>query len=78
MPSNLLWNFRDPFSFTLRDLDLWIWCGPELAAMLRLAFENSEIEHPTKEGLSVIRDNPQRVFTERQAEILKAELTKNV
>jgi hypothetical protein len=63
-------NARLPFAFTLSGLEMRIWCGPELAAMLRLAFEKSRIEHPTGENLGIRL----RVFTPRQAEAAKAGL----
>jgi hypothetical protein len=61
---------RLPFAFTLSGLEMRIWCGPELAAMLRLAFEKSGIEHPTGENLNI----QLRVLTPRQAEVVKAGL----
>jgi hypothetical protein len=61
---------RLPFAFTLNGLEMRIWCGPQLAAMLRLAFEKSDIEHPTGAHLGIRL----RVLTPRQAEVVKAGL----
>ena len=61
---------RLPFAFTLSGLEMRIWCGPELAAMLRLAFEKSGIEHPTGENFGIRL----RVLTPQQAEVVKAGL----
>lgn len=62
---------HEPFAFTLSGLEMRIWCGPELAAMLRLAFAKSGVEHPSEKDLPI----PLRVLTPRQAELLKEELT---
>jgi hypothetical protein len=59
-----------PFALTLGGLEMHIWCGPELAAALRLMFEASGIEHPTEVDLGLRL----RVLTPRQAELLKAGL----
>jgi hypothetical protein len=59
---------RLPFAFTLSGLEMRIWCGPQLAAMSRLAFEKSGIEYPTGENLGIRL----RVLTPRQAEAVKA------
>lgn len=61
---------RMPFAFTLSGLKMYIWCGPELATMLRLAFENSAIEHPAGQDLGIRL----RVLTPRQAAVVKAGL----
>jgi hypothetical protein len=59
-----------PFAFTLSDLEMRIWCGPELASLLRIAFEKCGIEHPIGENFEI----QLRVPTPGQAALVKAEL----
>ncbi len=63
-----------PFAFTLKDLEMRIWCGPDLAAQLRLVFEKSGIEHPTNENSQI----PLRVLRPPEAEAMKAKLEQTV
>lgn len=59
---------RLPCAFSLSGLEMRIWCGPELAAMLRLAFEKSSIEHPTGKNWGIRL----RTVTPRQAKVVAA------
>lgn len=60
-----------PFAFTLSGLDMCIWCGPQLAAMLRLAFEDSGIEYPAGEDSGIRL----RVLSVREAAYMQAWLS---
>ncbi|MFT8718111.1 hypothetical protein [Acetobacter sp.] len=60
-----------PFAFTLNGLDMRIWCGPQLAAMLRLTLENSGIEYPAREDCGIRL----HVLSAREAAVVKVWLS---